>query len=65
MAPKRHSSSCWALRKLLDEKRSKRADARQKRRDEMEKAMAEQSPAEGEARSKPTGSVRNYEAHLP
>jgi large subunit ribosomal protein L17 len=35
--------------KLLDEKRSKRADARQKRREEMEKAMAEQSPAEGEA----------------
>jgi large subunit ribosomal protein L17 len=34
--------------KLLDEKRSKRADARQKRREEMEKAMAEQSPAEGE-----------------
>jgi large subunit ribosomal protein L17 len=37
--------------KLLDEKRSKRADARQKRREEMEKAMAEQSPAEGEAGS--------------
>src|ERR1700721_1402760 len=35
--------------KLLDEKRSKRAEARQKRREEMEKAMAEQSPAEGEA----------------
>jgi large subunit ribosomal protein L17 len=35
--------------KLLDEKRSKRADTRQKRREEMEKAMAEQSPAEGEA----------------
>ncbi|HEX4583050.1 MAG TPA: 50S ribosomal protein L17 [Acidobacteriaceae bacterium] len=35
--------------KLLDEKRTKRADARQKRRDEMEKAMAEQTPAEGEA----------------
>jgi large subunit ribosomal protein L17 len=34
--------------KLLDEKRSKRADARQKRREEMEKAMAEQSSAEGE-----------------
>src|SRR5712671_3944641 len=34
--------------KLIDEKRSKRADARQKRREEMEKAMAEQSPAEGE-----------------
>jgi large subunit ribosomal protein L17 len=35
--------------KLLDEKRTKRADARQKRREEMEKAMAEQTPAEGEA----------------
>src|ERR1700748_299242 len=35
--------------KLLDEKRSKRAEVRQKRREEMEKAMAEQSPAEGEA----------------
>src|ERR1700751_4260043 len=35
--------------KLLDEKRTKRADARQKRREEMEKAMAEQGPAEGEA----------------
>jgi large subunit ribosomal protein L17 len=37
--------------KLLDEKRSKRAEARQKRREEMEKAMAEQAPAEGEAGS--------------
>jgi large subunit ribosomal protein L17 len=35
--------------KLLDEKRTKRAESRQKRREEMEKAMAEQSPAEGEA----------------
>src|ERR1700744_6039613 len=35
--------------KLLDEKRSKRAEARQKRREEMEKAMVEQAPAEGEA----------------
>ena len=35
--------------KLLDEKRSKRAEARQKRREEMEKAMAEQTPAEGES----------------
>src|SRR5215467_8316915 len=35
--------------KLLDEKRSKRAEARQKRREEMEKAMAEQAPAEGES----------------
>jgi large subunit ribosomal protein L17 len=35
--------------KLLDEKRTKRADARQKRREEMEKAMAEQTPAEGES----------------
>jgi large subunit ribosomal protein L17 len=35
--------------KLLDEKRTKRADARQKRREEMEKAMAEQTPAEGQA----------------
>src|SRR6202012_4313242 len=39
--------------KLLDEKRSKRAEARQKRREEMEKAMAEQSPAEGEAEKEP------------
>src|SRR3954470_11767936 len=30
--------------KLLDEKRTKRADAREKRRAEMEKAMAEQTP---------------------
>ena len=37
--------------KLLDEKRGKRAEARQKRREEMEKAMAEQAPAEGEAGS--------------
>jgi large subunit ribosomal protein L17 len=37
--------------KLLDEKRTKRAEARQKRREEMEKAMAEQAPAEGEAGS--------------
>jgi large subunit ribosomal protein L17 len=35
--------------KLLDEKRTKRAEARQKRREEMEKAMAEQTPSEGEA----------------
>jgi large subunit ribosomal protein L17 len=35
--------------KLLDEKRTKRAEAREKRREEMEKAMAEQSPAEGQA----------------
>jgi large subunit ribosomal protein L17 len=35
--------------KLLDEKRSKRAEAREKRREEMQKAMAEQAPAEGEA----------------
>jgi large subunit ribosomal protein L17 len=32
--------------KLLDEKRTKRTEARQKRREEMEKAMAEQAPAE-------------------
>ena len=35
--------------KLLDEKRQKRADARQKRREDMEKAMAEQSENEREA----------------
>ena len=35
--------------KLLDEKRTKRAEAREKRREEMEKAMAEQTPAEGQA----------------
>ena len=35
--------------KLLDEKRTKRAEAREKRREEMEKAMAEQSPAEDKA----------------
>ncbi len=35
--------------KLLDEKRQKRAEVRQKRREETEKAMAEQSPNEGEA----------------
>jgi large subunit ribosomal protein L17 len=35
--------------KLLDEKRSKRAETRQKRREEMEKAMAEQNQAEGGA----------------
>jgi large subunit ribosomal protein L17 len=35
--------------KLLDEKRTKRAETRQKRREEMEKAMAEQNQAEGAA----------------
>jgi large subunit ribosomal protein L17 len=35
--------------KLLDEKRTKRAETRQKRREEMEKAMAEQNQAEGSA----------------
>jgi large subunit ribosomal protein L17 len=35
--------------KLLDEKRTKRAEVRQKRREEMEKAMAEQNQAEGGA----------------
>jgi large subunit ribosomal protein L17 len=35
--------------KLLDEKRTKRAEAREKRREEMEKAMAEQTPAEDKA----------------
>jgi large subunit ribosomal protein L17 len=35
--------------KLLDEKRTKRAETRQKRREEMEKAMAEQNQAEGGA----------------
>ena len=33
--------------KILDEKRQKRAEIRAKRREEMEKAMAEQQPAEG------------------
>ena len=33
--------------KLLDEKRQKRAEARAKRREEMQKAMAEQQQAEG------------------
>jgi len=37
--------------KLLDEKRTKRAEARQKRREEMEKAMAEQSSSEDESKS--------------
>jgi large subunit ribosomal protein L17 len=35
--------------KLLDEKRTKRAETRQKRREEMDKAMAEQNQAEGGA----------------
>jgi large subunit ribosomal protein L17 len=35
--------------KLLDEKRTKRAETRQKRREEMEKVMAEQNQAEGGA----------------
>jgi large subunit ribosomal protein L17 len=35
--------------KLLDEKRTKRAETRQKRREEMEKAMAEQNQADGGA----------------
>src|SRR5260370_29378073 len=35
--------------KHLDEKRTKRADARQKRREEMEKTMAQQTPAEDES----------------
>jgi large subunit ribosomal protein L17 len=33
--------------KLLDEKRQKRAEARAKRREELQKQMAEQQPAEG------------------
>jgi large subunit ribosomal protein L17 len=33
---------------LLDEKRQKRAEARTKRREELQKAMAEQQPAAGE-----------------
>jgi len=33
---------------VLDEKRQKRADARAKRREELQKQMAEQQPAEGE-----------------
>jgi large subunit ribosomal protein L17 len=33
--------------KILDEKRQKRADARAKRREELQKQLAEQQPAEG------------------
>ena len=33
---------------ILDEKRQKRAEARTKRREEIQKAMAEQQPAAGE-----------------
>ncbi len=33
--------------KILDEKRQKRADARTKRREELQKQLAEQQPAEG------------------
>jgi large subunit ribosomal protein L17 len=37
--------------KILDEKRQKRADAREKRREELQKQLAEQHPAEGEAQA--------------
>jgi large subunit ribosomal protein L17 len=37
--------------KILDEKRQKRAEAREKRREELQKQLAEQHPEEGEAQA--------------